>query len=337
MSWRTIALGALLAGGAVLGTARWALPFRTLPPTGPHPVHTESWVVLDADRVDPFADDPVPRRFPAQVWRPADLFSAGPLVVFLHGVKGRRSAYATWLAELASHGYVVVAADHPPIALAPSFPERPGAPSSALWQELMGTARNPTTFVNHPTFRLAHEVVEADVQALIRDVQTRFSVSADRVLLAGHSFGGSVASTMCGRLPECVAVVNLDGPTFTEPHGPVVEVPLLVVAAGRTRTSEALNRVWHPLDALIDRAQGPVYVVDLPDAGHLQLSDMGLLVRPALVRWAMSEVHMGPSSVDGVLRAVGDVMVAFADRHLRQDPQADPAQAAQGHAVLQLR
>lgn len=330
-------LGIMVVVGLVVALlVRWAVPWRSLHPTGPRAVRTESWVVIDGAREDPFADAGGPRRFPAQIWRP-QRGPDGPVVVFLHGVKGRRTAYTSFLTELASHGYVAVAADHPPVALWPTFPESPGAPPSARWDALMATARNPGTFISHPTFALAHEVVEADVHALLRDLHDQFGIDTSRVMLMGHSFGGSVAVRMCDRLSSCRAVVNLDGPTFLEPDGVPLERPLMVVAAARTRTSPVLGPLWAPLDALIGSARGPLHAYVLPDGGHLQLSDMGLLVRPGLVRAVMSEVHMGPSNVEDVLRAVGAVTVAFADRYLREQPAADPDAVASEHPVLSRR
>ncbi|MEM6930548.1 MAG: dienelactone hydrolase family protein [Myxococcota bacterium] len=293
----------------------WAVPDRQLDPTGPHAIATESWVLLDEGRPDRLADEAADRRIPVQAWYPARA-PRGPVVVFVHGTQGRRLAYLTWIRELASHGYTVVAADHPPVALFPAFPDGSSAPSSSSWSSLMGEASDPTSFVEHPVFQLAHEVVAADLTAMLDDLPVRLGVSTARVVLAGHSFGGGLAVTHCDDEPRCVGMIDLDGPPFGDRDLPAVRKPLLVFLAGRTRMAAALDAVWQPIDPMIANAAGPIWVYALPSAGHLDLSDLGLLVRPSVLRTVFPTSQIGPGSLDEKLRAVAAVSVAFVDRTL---------------------
>ena len=338
MNWRRVmgvVLGVLGAAGLFLW---WAVPNRRLTPTGPYPVTSQTWILADFDRRDPLADPKVPRRIPVQAWYPSE-GPKGPVIVFIHGVKGRRHAYRSWIEELASWGYVVVAADHSPVALWPAFPDGSWAPRSSKWRSLMKEVSRPTQFTKHPVFALAHEVVEADVRSMLDDLPDRLGVSADRVLLAGHSFGGGLAASMCSRDPRCVAVINLDGPPFGEPDIAAVEVPMLVFVSGLTRTNAALDVVWPPLDRLIEVAKGPLYVADLPTTGHLELSDFGLILRPTLLRPLFGRSQFGPGELDEKLRAVAGVSVAFADRHLKGQLDVDVVKAAQrfSDSIIKLR
>ncbi len=328
--WLGLGVAAVVVGA--IGFVAWALPHRRLAPTGPHRVDTRRWVTVDPDRPDPLADRGGPRRIPVQAWFPADA-PRGPVVVFVHGVLGRRHAYRTWIRELASWGYTVVAADHPPVALLPAFPDLSGAPRSSAWRRLMRTARRPATFTRHEVFQQAHDVVEADVRHLLAEIPGHLGVATDRVLLAGHSFGGGLAASMSGRIPGCVGVVSLDGPPFGEPDV-VLQVPLLVLTAGRTRRSRALDAEWGRLDAMLSAAEGPLYHYDLPTAGHLELSDFGLRVRPSLLARVFGPAQFGPGSLDDKLRAVADVSRRFADRYLRGDPTVDVDEAAQQWFVM---
>lgn len=326
MWWLALAMGLLVA---------WAWVDRRLDPTGPHDVTSQAWVLLD-DRPDPFAAPPTPRRIPVEAWYPAT-GPSGPLVVFVHGTQGRRHAYRTWIREFASQGYTVVAADHPPVALRPDFPDGSAAPASAAWSALMGEAVEPSEFVAHETFALAHDVVADDLRAILDDVGPRLGVATDRVLLAGHSFGGGLAVTLCDDDPRCAAIIDLDGPPFADPALPTPpDVPLLVVLAGRTRQAEALDVVWRPIDRLVSAARGPTLVVTLPTAGHLDLSDLPLIVRPALLRRVFPGSQIGPDDPAAKLRAVAAVSVAFADRYLKGDRSADPEAIAEANDLVTL-
>jgi len=75
-----------------------ALPVTGLPkPTGPRPIGTFTFTVDDTARVDPYAPGGVSRRFPVQVWYPAE--TAGPPAAWIDGdVVGAFSANVTaWL------------------------------------------------------------------------------------------------------------------------------------------------------------------------------------------------------------------------------------------------
>lgn len=297
-------------------------------------VVSETWVLETPDRQDWLADTPVPRRFPVQAWTPSA--GRGPVVVFLHGTQGRRHAYLTWIHELASHGYTVVAADHPPVALLPNFPDGTSAPPSSAWSDLLRRATDPPSFVIDPVFLKAHALVADDVRAILDDLPSRLGVSTDRVLLAGHSFGGGLATTLCDEEPRCAAIINLDGPPFADPALAPVQAPLLVVLAGRTRTARALDVVWEPIDGMIREAAGPTLVVTMPRTGHLELSDLGLLIRPALLRLVFPGSQFGPGPLEPKLRAVAAVSVAFADRHLRGDAAVAPEAVVAQHVDLEL-
>ena len=163
---RNVLMGVLGLVAMVVVFTVWAFPAVDLPPTGPRVVQTSTWILEDPERLDPMADTPAPRRVPVQAWYPAE-GKLGPVVVFIHGMNGRREGYRTWLRELASRGYVVVAADHPPVALLPNFPDQSRAPPSAMWAEAAAKAGDPAEFARDPAFRRAAQLVEEDVDAIL--------------------------------------------------------------------------------------------------------------------------------------------------------------------------
>jgi predicted dienelactone hydrolase len=128
-------LMALIA--VVLAVAWHRTAPATLPPAsesaarlapGPHPVATVELDWLDPSRPTAANGDypgsPV-RSFKVALWYPRDAPGEHPLAVYVHGFISSRHG-GTYLAEhLASHGYVVVAADHPLTQM-----RAPGGPSA---------------------------------------------------------------------------------------------------------------------------------------------------------------------------------------------------------------
>jgi predicted dienelactone hydrolase len=176
---------------------------------GPHPVGVRT-VELDDSARD--------RRVPLEIWYPADPHHAGqdlddatrdrfqvislmpevlqhavrdaapaeggaafPGVVFSHGFAGHRRQSSFFCTHLASHGYVVVSPDHvgntvtdvmallPQLTAAGADPE--AAPDAA---DLLGPAT-------------AYRPADA---SLALDWLCEFGADADRIGIAGHSFGG---------------------------------------------------------------------------------------------------------------------------------------------------
>ena len=143
----TVAVG-MLAVAAALGTL---LPVFELPKlTGPCPIGTVSWHLLDGAREETQSDQTGgPRELMIQIWYPADQAGPGqpyrtraetefkkahlalvrthaatgtalsggqaryPVVIFSPAWTGRRNQNTVQAEELASHGFVVVGIDHP--------------------------------------------------------------------------------------------------------------------------------------------------------------------------------------------------------------------------------
>lgn len=178
----------------------------TLLAPGPWIVRQERFDLVDATRAtDPngdFGGEPV-RRLHTRVWSPESSAGAtttipgGPLVVYSHGFMGN-STEPAYLAEyLASHGYVVVAADFPL-----TNAKAPGGP-------------NVFDVMNQP----------GDVSFLIDtllawndDPQNRLyrKIDANRIGIAGLSLGG-MTTTLAAfhprvRDPRVKAAVSIAGP-----------------------------------------------------------------------------------------------------------------------------
>ncbi len=83
---------------------------------GPYPVASETFTAVDDSRptraYNDFAGSPE-RTLEAEVWYPEGLAQPAPLLVYSHGFMSFRQEGLYLIQFLASHGYVVVAADYP--------------------------------------------------------------------------------------------------------------------------------------------------------------------------------------------------------------------------------
>ena len=146
--WSALLAIGLLLGAAAVGTV---LPVFELPkPTGPYPIGTVTWHLIDAARPETQSNRPgEPRELMIQIWYPAEFAGPGqayrtraetdlkkahlalvkthaatgvpvaaaqaryPVVLFSPAWMGRRNQNTVQEEELASHGFVVVGIDHP--------------------------------------------------------------------------------------------------------------------------------------------------------------------------------------------------------------------------------
>lgn len=162
-----------------------------------------------------------------------------PLVIFSHGVGGSNFRYTALLEAIVSHGYVVVAIQHPGIAGGVVFPDGrlaapphnrfpPGLTPEQLLQRMSDEARSWI------------EVGAADERFVLDRLIRKNAGAASSFALAGrldlssvavmgHSAGGAIATRTCELDTRLQACIDLDGalePTIALPEG-VIQHPLL--------------------------------------------------------------------------------------------------------------
>lgn len=136
-------------------------------------------------------------------WSPG----AFPLVVFAPGADVQPQYYASMLAELASHGYVVAALSHP--GLTPSIAYADGS--------VLHSADPPRPGSEAEAFRQHEEriaAVSGDVQAALGHLlsEPRLRAHLDgRAAAFGHSLGGAGAVAAAVADPRLLAVGDMDG------------------------------------------------------------------------------------------------------------------------------
>jgi pimeloyl-ACP methyl ester carboxylesterase len=176
---------------------------------------------------------------------------AAPVVVFSHGGDRISSEYTFLIEELVSHGYAVVALEHPYEARAAVLSDGSVVPYAAdAWPELPPVADDgqPDPDTEYATFyRSRAEVQAADASFVLDSLDAgELGLDLDRVAFVGHSIGGVAGGTFCQEDPRAVACVNLDGdsgfgPFYLRDDGTAFDPPFLMITKTFAVTDEQLE------------------------------------------------------------------------------------------------
>ncbi|MGW4384209.1 alpha/beta hydrolase family protein [Kitasatospora sp. NPDC004531] len=272
-----------------------------------------------------------------------------PVLVFSPGGGDPRGLGTSLAEDLASHGAVVVAVDHPGDAAAVEFPG-----TTAFRDDPV----RATVFRDDPRQRpdLARTMIAARV-ADLRFVLDRLGRPAElplprglataidprRVGLLGHSAGGSAVSETLFEDRRVRAAVNLEGFLDHPPLGPGadpepfpvtvggIDRPLLLFGTELFDRRAELDRSW---SALAARSPHRVRTARLPDAAHWAFTDLAAMVpqlqAAGLTTAADRVATVGPAAPPATIPAVRRTVRAFFARHLAARPSAPSGAAPAG-------
>jgi predicted dienelactone hydrolase len=266
---------------------------------GRHPVGVRSADLTDASR---------DRRLALEIWYPADAKHAGqdvaedggdryellpglplvhqdavrdaapaagrfPLVAFSHGYGGHRRQSTFLCTHLASHGYVVAAVDHRGNTIRDVFEQTIAARSGKPVPDLLLTLHE---FIAHRPGD-ASWMIDRVLDGSAGGVAAQ--VDADRIGIAGHSFGGWTTLAVTGRDARISAALPLApaGGRLDLPANPLADaldfgwrrdVPVLFVVAQR----DSILPLPSMLD-LYERTQATKRMVVMQNTDHMHFCD----------------------------------------------------------------
>ncbi len=331
------------------------LPVFSLPqPGGPHPIGTvtQLWTVgNEFGRAKPSS----PRKLNVQFWYPTDTKrgkysayrsedAAGlkaylrlarthsivnapvswaerqfPVVLFSPGWKGHLTQNTVQFEMLASHGFIVLAMEHPPAKDLPVFFD----PSRE--ENLRGYAVEVKLRAQDVQFVL-NRLEELNQQGPDARFTSRLDLS--RIGMFGYSFGGALSAEACWLEPRIKAGINMDGLMFGEVTRNGVRQPFFFMsddAGGPSQpdlNSPDPQKRTHALALeadlkLIDRslAQYGGYYLRIRGAAHSNYSD-----RP-LYSPLKRLTHAGSIDVKTCMQIINAYIRAFFEQHLNGKPQ----------------
>jgi dienelactone hydrolase len=200
-----------------------------------------------------------------------------PLVMFSHGSSGVRMQSTYLTVPLASHGYVVISADHH---------------GNTLSDAILAGGQNEETLLQAFADRPIDLRLMLDhMQALPADDPLSGRVDAHTVGVAGHSFGALTAVRWIGLNGEVDAVVAQAPPpidiAWLAVQKPLAEydVPVMLHVGGVDATTPPADA-----DSIWVEADAPRSRLTLQNGGHFTFSDMCMIDRDALLAVAAAGV-----------------------------------------------
>ena len=250
-----------------------------------------------------------------------------PVVVLSHGLGTARAHYSALAQELASHGYVVLAVDHPigGFTLAPDGRVlRPGVdslhyPARPLASVVRDWAIDDALVVRHTA---SHRATARGTVA----------IDTTRVAVVGHSLGGAAALQACLSQRLVDACADMDGDVFGDVETRRIGKPILVLLSqpdhrdrppardsAEAARREEFARMGRERDstwtAICERQRGTeCLVVELVGAGHFSFSDAPFQI-PSQLRGVGATLT--PAAMH---RATADRLLDFLDHTLRGKP-----------------
>lgn len=204
--------------------------FKSVKTTGEYPYASCVMELTDPARIEAYKNDGSSRKLSILVYYPDTDIQKNtcPLIVFSHGGISTKASNLSLYQELASHGYVVVSADHTYHALSTqiegkTIPIDPGYfkeintenshedinNSYACFQKWMKLRTDDISFV-----------IDTCIQNSMQEDKSFYSlIDADHIGVAGHSLGGSAALGAARQRNDIKAVIALESPYMCDITG----------------------------------------------------------------------------------------------------------------------
>ena len=253
------------------------------------------------------------------------------LVTLSHGLGNLRAGYTAFAVDLASHGIVVAAIDHPygGLAVTPSGRVLAAGDDSTNWDDIPTHARRMDEWATDIRFVLdwLAGAPPGIAGAVSRGVDWR------RVGAIGHSSGGLAAIQAASRSDRIRVAIDMDGGLVSPEGTPLAAFvregftrPTLIVKShpvyseadlkkrGKTQAQydAAAKAAEAALDSVPKGPTSPVFTASIAGTGHMSFSDAPFLMPTTITRFGGKVIEPERGYV-----VTSGVVMAFLDEYLR--------------------
>ncbi len=196
--------------------------------TGEYEVATANYTYIDKNRTEEFTDEESNRLVNAEFWYPKHAEGTYPLLVFSHGATGVKSSNTSTYKELASHGYVVVALDHPYHSFYTVSQDGTRAFIDTGYNSEISNFNKEGIYTNEEVYGLIQKwmklrtddmnfVIDTIIEKTDSDNDPIYQhINPEKIGVFGHSMGGAASVWLGKERDDIDAVVNIDAPFFSE-------------------------------------------------------------------------------------------------------------------------
>lgn len=151
-------------------------------------------------------------------------------MLFSHGFKGSRLLYASFLQEFASHGFNVLAVDHPFDAAVVEYPDG-RFQYNTLNDSIPGAVEQDLSVRVQDMIFALDSMDNKTITSQIPGLSGASSLQTSHVGIMGHSFGGSTTLQATVNDTRFVAGTSFDGPFWGFANQTGTDAPLMLMAA----------------------------------------------------------------------------------------------------------
>ena len=233
-----------------------------------------------------------------------------PVVLFAHGLDGTIEIYSSFIEELVSRGYVVLAINHPYIAGVVEFSD-----SRTVYYQDFSSQTDPEyakkafrTIVDDAKYVL-------DYMDVLNGPDGMFNgrLDVEHIGMFGHSFGGASTSVCCAEDDRIDCGLSLDGVSYEEflPDG--VTKPFFMMTADGGINSTGVEYIW-------DKEESDVYKMSILGSTHYGYTDVGLLLSHMLPLIPQNLLNFGTIDAKLMTEIVRLFVLEFFNVYLKGEP-----------------
>lgn len=265
--------------------------------------------------------------------------STFPVLLFSHGYKVPPATYASFLSEIASHGYIIFAVNYPYQSVATVFPDGnkvsfdyryESRNFENVWEQIVELEENfwaaesdsakryiireiSNLYPNAEMMRqwaVDLSFVIDELEEINSQTNNRFfgKLNLDKIGAFGHSAGGGTAGQLMLTDDRVKAGINWDGAQWADMIDSTLTKPFLRIEAVYEPTKFAPNDlVYHHINESFH------YDVKVDGFGHSNFSDIPLLIPVQAVNQA------GDMDPIRAIELINEYSITFFDKYLRDD------------------
>lgn len=202
-----------------------------------------------------------------------------PIILFSPGYSSSRLLYSSILEELASHGYFVVAVDHPYINHPIIFPDK----IIKINNNINHDFDNEIETLTQDIFFIINKLQDLNLGKIVKNFKNRLNIN--KIFMLGHSLGGSVALKVCKGNPRCKAGINMDGDLFGLGCNAGFDKPFMFLISSKESCKDQQElEYWenglNEIKNLCKKITKPNYIITLNNSNHSSFGDWNLITKP---------------------------------------------------------